>query len=194
MNSSISRCASSRSGQRTSFSRPSASRISLRSGRSRSSGSRMSRSLLHGLVGGPQRPQHGLQQRRGRSRPAARRWRAAPARRLSLAAERIMMRWKLWRLLAPVGADDQPHRQRRPVLVRAQRAEVVGDALGQHRHDAVGEIDGIAALQRLAVERRAGRDVVSDVGDGDGDDEAAVGAAPRRGRRRRGPWRRAGRW
>ena len=59
--------------------------------------------------------------------------------------------------LAPVRADDHAHGQRRPVFVRAQRAEVVGDALGQHRHDAVGEIDRIAALQRLAVERRARR-------------------------------------
>ena len=51
-----------------------------------------------------------------------------------------------------------------------QRAEIVGDALRQHRHDAVGEIDRIAALQRLAVERRARPDIGGDVGDRDGDD------------------------
>ncbi len=61
----------------------------------------------------------------------------------------------------------------RAVDAFAQRAEVVGDALGQHRHDAVGEIDRVAALQRLAVERRARADIGGDVGDGDGDDDAA---------------------
>ena len=58
--------------------------------------------------------------------------------------------------------------------MRTQRAQIVGNALGQHRHDAVGEIDRIAAHQRFAIERRAGRHVMRDIGDGDGDDEAAV--------------------
>ena len=66
MNSSISRCASSRSGQRTPSPCRPASSTSLRSGRSRSSGSRSSRSRLHGRVGGPERPQHALEQRRRR--------------------------------------------------------------------------------------------------------------------------------
>ena len=78
------------------------------------------------------------------------------------------------RALAAVRAEDHAHGERRPVFVRAQRAEVVGDALGQHRHDAVGEIDRIAALQRLAVERRARPHIGRDVGDGDRDDEAAA--------------------
>ena len=69
--------------------------------------------------------------------------------------------------LAPVRADHHAHGERRAVLVRAQRAQIVRDALGQHRHDAVGEIDRIAAHQRLAVERGAGRHVVRDVGDRD---------------------------
>jgi len=69
--------------------------------------------------------------------------------------------------------DEQPG-ERGAVFVRTQRAKIVGDALGQHRHHAVGEIDRIAAHQRLAVERRAGRHVMGDVGDGDGDDEAAL--------------------
>ena len=76
--------------------------------------------------------------------------------------------------LVALSVDMQAHRQRRPVFERAQRAQVVGDALGQHRHDAVGEIDGVAALERLAVERRPRRDVIGDVGDRDGDHEAAV--------------------
>ena len=93
------------------------------------------------------------------------------------------MRWKRVALLAAVGADDHAHRERRAVLARAQRAEIVGDALRQHRHDPVGEIDRVAALQRLAVERRAGPHIGRDVGDRDRDDEAArvVGIVVRRG-------------
>ena len=37
----------------------------------------------------------------------------------------------------------------------------------QHRHDTVGKVNGIAALQRLAVERAVRSDVVRHVGDGD---------------------------
>ena len=77
------------------------------------------------------------------------------------------------RALAPVGAEHHPHRERRPIFLRTQRAEIVRDALGQHRHDPVGEIDRVAALERLPVQRRAGPHVGRDVGDGDGDDEAA---------------------
>ena len=75
--------------------------------------------------------------------------------------------------LPAVGGEDHADGERRAVLALAERAEVVGDALGQHRHDAVGEIDRVAALHRLAVERRAGPDIPADIGDGDGDDEAA---------------------
>ncbi len=75
--------------------------------------------------------------------------------------------------LAPVGAENHPDREGRAVLVRTQRAEVVGDALGQHRHDAIGEIDRVAPLLSLLVERRAGADVIGDIGDCDGEDEAA---------------------
>src|SRR3546814_11398310 len=45
---------------------------------------------------------------------------------------------------------------------------------GQHRHDAIGEIDAVAALPRLDVERRAGADVEADVGDRDDRFPAAV--------------------
>ena len=55
--------------------------------------------------------------------------------------------------LVAVLADAHPAGERGPVLALPQRAEVVGNALGQHGHDAVGEIDRIAAIQRLAVER-----------------------------------------
>ncbi|MNS90181.1 hypothetical protein D3C72_1242190 [compost metagenome] len=65
-----------------------------------------------------------------------------------------------------------PHRKGRAVDAFLQRAEIVGDALRQHRHDAVGEIDGVATLQRLAVQRRTGPHIPGDIGNGDGDDDA----------------------
>ena len=77
------------------------------------------------------------------------------------------------RALLAVGADDHAHRKRGAILVRPQRAQIVGDALRQHRHDAIGEIDRIAAVQRLAIERRALPHIMGDVGDGDTDDMAA---------------------
>ena len=84
-----------------------------------------------------------------------------------------MMRWNLCERLRPSRAEDHAHRERGPVLERAQRAEVVRDPLRQHRHDPVGEIDRVAALERLPIEGRAGADIGRDVGDGDGDDEPA---------------------
>ncbi|MEA2994756.1 MAG: ribonuclease, partial [Alphaproteobacteria bacterium] len=41
--------------------------------------------------------------------------------------------------LAAVGADHHAHRDRRAVDAGFERAQVVGDALRQHRHDAIGE-------------------------------------------------------
>ena len=81
---------------------------------------------------------------------------------------------KAVRALAAVGADHHPHRQRAARLARHQRAEIVGDALGQHRHDAIGEIHRIAARQRVAVQRRARPHIEGDVGDRDIDDVAAL--------------------
>ena len=75
--------------------------------------------------------------------------------------------------LAPVGADDHPHRERRPVLERTQRTQIVGDPLGQHWHDAVGEIHRIAALQGFLVERGGRQHVIGDIGDRDGQHIAA---------------------
>ena len=51
------------------------------------------------------------------------------------------------------------------VLVRAQRAQVVRQRLRQHRDDAVGEIDRVAALAGCPVERVAGPHVPGDIGD-----------------------------
>ena len=85
--------------------------------------------------------------------------------------------------LAAVRADDHSHRERRPVLLRTQRAEIVGDPLGQHRHDAVGEVHRIAALQGFLVELGSRLHVIGDVGDRDGE-HVATGICGVRIRRR----------
>ena len=84
-----------------------------------------------------------------------------------------MMRWNPWLSLWPSAAMHDTDGERRAILVRAQRAEIIGDPLRQHRHDAVGEIDRIAALQRLAVERGAGPHIGGDIGDGDAQNKSA---------------------
>ena len=78
------------------------------------------------------------------------------------------------RALAPVGADGEPHRQRRAVLAGLQRAEIVGDALRQHRHDAVGEVDRIAAFQRILVKARARAHIGCHIGNRHGEDMAPL--------------------
>ncbi len=65
----------------------------------------------------------------------------------------------------PVVSDVHPHRHREPVGVRAQRAGVVGQGLGEHRLDAPGDVDARAAPCRLAVDGAARRDERADVGD-----------------------------
>ena len=67
----------------------------------------------------------------------------------------------------PFGIDPHLGHQHRPVLLRHQRAPVVGERLGQHGHDPVGEIDRGAAAVGGAVERLVGPHVPGDVGDGD---------------------------
>ena len=123
-------------------------------------------------MGGVERLEHGVEQR------LCRLVRSTVDRRLGLLVRELGRgahhdAVKLVRALAPVGAEDHAQGERRPVLVRAQRAEVVGDALRQHRHDAVGEIDRVAALERFPIHRHARLNVSGDVGDGDGDDESA---------------------
>ena len=133
-------------------------------------------------MGGVKRPQHALEQR-GR-----RLVRTPVDRGLSLLVRKLgggphHDAVELVRALAPVGAEDHAHRKRGPVLEGAQRAQVVRDPLRQHRHHPVGKIDRIAALERLAIEGRAGADVGRDVGDGDGDHEPAGVAGVGVGRR-----------
>ena len=73
----------------------------------------------------------------------------------------------------PFGIDPHFCHQHRPVLLRDQRAPVVGERLGQHGHDPVGEIDRGAAAVGGAVERLVVPHVPGDVGDGDQDAPAA---------------------
>ena len=76
--------------------------------------------------------------------------------------------------LLAVLVEDHAHGDAGPRLALLQRAEVVGDALGQHRHHAVGEIDGVAAGLGFLVQRGAGADIGRYVGDGDDHDPAAL--------------------
>ncbi len=69
--------------------------------------------------------------------------------------------------LMPGGVDPQVHGEARPVGAWYQRAQIVGQRLRQHRHDAVGEIDRVATAERLAVERAAGGDIGADIGNRD---------------------------
>ena len=66
-----------------------------------------------------------------------------------------------------LGGDDEMAGQHRAVLALDEAAGVGRQHLGQHRHDAVGEVDAVAAFARRAVERRPFADVVGHVGDGD---------------------------
>ena len=128
--------------------------------------------VLEGPVGGVERHQHRLDEplRILVSRPADCRLRLR-VRQLGCRADQDAM--KAVGVFAAIRGHDDAHRQRRPVLMGLERAEIVGDALRQHRHHAVGKIDRVAAVERRAVERRARRDIVRHIGDCDADHMAA---------------------
>ncbi len=65
-------------------------------------------------------------------------------------------------------------RERQPVHARVERADPVGEALGQHRNGAAGEVDRGRPLERFAIDRRPFPDVVRDVGDVDAEAVVAV--------------------
>jgi hypothetical protein len=69
--------------------------------------------------------------------------------------------------LGPVRGDAHLDEQAAALLGGAEAAPAVGQRLRQHRHDAVGEVDAVAALASRVVERCAGADVVRDVSDRD---------------------------
>ena len=57
------------------------------------------------------------------------------------------------------------HRDGRPLDVRLQGADVVGEPLGEHRRDGTGQVHRVAPKRGLLVQRRSGLDEVGDVGD-----------------------------
>ena len=136
----------------------------------------------HGAIGGVEWLENRLDDRLGHLiRPAGdRKLRLFVMKPRGRAHQHAMKRV---RALAAIGADDHAHGERRTIYVRPQRAEIVGDALGQHRHDAIGKIDRVAALGGRAIERRARMHVMGDVGDGDADNVAARIARIRIGHR-----------
>ena len=83
------------------------------------------------------------------------------------------------------------HRQ--PLDARRQAAGLLAQRVRQHRLDRARDVGAVGAPPRLAVERRAGRDVGGDVGDVDPEPRAARPRAaprPRRRSRARSPGRR----
>ena len=60
--------------------------------------------------------------------------------------------------------EREDRREAEARLVRTQRAELVREALGQHRDGTVHQVDRRAALDGLVVDRRVGMHVVRDVG------------------------------
>ena len=72
------------------------------------------------------------------------------------------------------GRQTHEDRHGKTVLARAQRADVVAQALGQHRDHAVGKVHGAGAPPGLEVDRRAPPDVVRHVSDVDAQLVAAV--------------------
>ena len=62
----------------------------------------------------------------------------------------------------------------RAILARPQRTDIGGEHFRQHRHDAVREVDRIAALPCLAVHLTARPHIERDIGDGDDRVEPAL--------------------
>ena len=69
--------------------------------------------------------------------------------------------------------------QREPVLVRPERARLVGELVRKHRRDEARDVHGVPALLGAAVERRARRDEVGHVRDVHPDADAVAFAANR---------------
>ena len=77
-------------------------------------------------------------------------------------------------VVAAVRVDDDPGRQHGTRHAFVQRTEIAGQPVGQHRHNPVGEIAGVAAFARFTVQGRPRRDVMGHVGDGDPEDMSAL--------------------
>ena len=168
----MSRCASRRAGTTTRSTWPSASSRILRSGEVEFERRAIGPGVPRQPVGRPQGLQDRAQQRPGH------RVRVPVDRRLRLGVVQAgggthHHAVKAVPELPAVAAEHEANGQRRPFLRRAERAEVGRHALGQHGNHAVGEVDRIAALQRLPIHRRARLDEAGDVRDRDRHDEAA---------------------
>ena len=160
---------------------PSAPMTTRRSGRSRSSGARSSRAIDSAAIGSPER-RHDVD----RAADAVFSSGLAVERRLRLRIGQPRRRAHHARAGIRGGASCpcasntmRTARQARssPSFSEHRSAD---KCFRQHRHDAVGEIDGVAALVRFAVERGARRHVMRDVGDGDDARCARPGCADRR--------------
>ena len=158
MKSSISRCASNRSRKSTDSTLPSSLSTIAAFGQVEVQGLAQVAGAVRGAPGGPERGDDGFDQRGGL------RVGAAVGRRLGLGVGERGGRahqaaGEAVRALVAVRVEGDAHGDTGAVGAFDQRAEIAGQRLGQHRHDAVGEVGGIAAAARLAVERGAGADV-----------------------------------
>ena len=134
------------------------------------------------MIGGPQGLQDGLQQRAGHI------VRLAVDRGLGLLVGELGGRThqaadELVAALAPLGVEHHPHGQAGAGLAEPQRAQAVGQALGEHGLHPVGEIDAVGLFAGLLVQGRGRPDIGRDIGDGDPDHAAAgiVGGVVRLG-------------
>ncbi|MEJ7703302.1 MAG: hypothetical protein WKF47_06430 [Geodermatophilaceae bacterium] len=75
---------------------------------------------------------------------------------MSRRALRMTVRAKRQLFAPAVFAELDEDGMREPIDVRLQTADAIAQPLGQHRDDAIRQIDAVAALQRFAIELAAG--------------------------------------
>ena len=124
----------------------------------------------HGVVGGKERAQDGLEQRAGLVIGLA------VNGGLGLLIAELGRRAHQYAVeavaaLASIGTKHHAHGERRARLALLERAHLIGNALGEHGHHAVGEIDRIATQIGFAIERRARTHIGGHIGNGDIDQE-----------------------
>ena len=69
--------------------------------------------------------------------------------------------------LSPRAIKVHFHEKAAAIFARAQAAPAIGKGLGQHGHDAIGEIDRIAARPGFAVQMAIRADIMRHIGNGD---------------------------
>ncbi|MNI36929.1 hypothetical protein D3C73_909970 [compost metagenome] len=128
--------------------------------------------LQHGAIGVPQRIEDGLHDGAGRIvQQAVDGGLRLFVGQLGVGAHQAARELVSGLLAVPV--ENHPHGHAGAVLALLQAAQAVGQHLGQHGLDPVGEIGRVALGPRLAVQRGIRADIGGDVGDGDPDDPAA---------------------